>query len=99
MHDTAVLNARPDEHGITYKPLDAAHAEDVAAMESQVMGSDAWDAALVADELPRADRTWWAAYASGEGPDVGSDGASSARGNVLVGYARRHGDRRAGADP
>ncbi|MDO5791134.1 MAG: tRNA (adenosine(37)-N6)-threonylcarbamoyltransferase complex dimerization subunit type 1 TsaB, partial [Coriobacteriia bacterium] len=91
MHDTAVLNARPDEHGITYKPLDAAHAEDVAAMESQVMGSDAWNAALVADELPRADRTWWAAYASGEGPDAGcaagSDGASSARGNVLVGYA------------
>ena len=91
MHDTAVLNARPDEHGITYKPLDAAHAEDVAAMESQVMGSDAWNAALVADELPRADRTWWAAYASGEGPDaglaVGSEGASSARGTVLVGYA------------
>ena len=87
MHDTAVLNARPDEHGITYKPLDAAHAEDVAAMESKVMGSDAWNAALVADELPRADRTWWAAYASGEGPDAGSDGASSARGNVLVGYA------------
>ena len=92
MHDTAVLNARPDEHGITYKPLDAAHAEDVAAMESQVMGSDAWNAALVADELPRADRTWWAAYASGEGPDagllaVGSEGVSSARGTVLVGYA------------
>ena len=57
MHDTAVLNARPDEHGITYKPLDAAHAEDVASMESRVMGSDAWNAALVADELPRADRT------------------------------------------
>ena len=91
MHDTAVLNARPDEHGITYKPLDAAHAKDVAAMESQVMGSDAWNAALVADELPRADRTWWAAYASGEGPDAGpvagSEGASSARGTVLVGYA------------
>ena len=87
MHDTAVLNARPDEHGITYKPLDAAHAEDVAAMESRVMGSDAWNTALVADELPRADRTWWAAYASGEGTDAGSDGASSARGNVLVGYA------------
>ena len=87
MHDTAVLNARPDEYGITYKPLDAAHAEDVAAMESKVMGSDAWNAALVADELPRADRTWWAAYASGEGTDAGSDGASSARGNVLVGYA------------
>ena len=81
----------PTSDGITYKPLDAAHAEDVAAMESQVMGSDAWNAALVADELPRADRTWWAAYASGEGPDAGpvagSEGASSARGTVLVGYA------------
>lgn len=62
MHDTAVLNAQPDERGITYKPLDAAHAAAVAALESQVMGSDAWSEALVADELPRADRTWWAAY-------------------------------------
>ena len=26
------------------------------------MGSDAWNEALVADELPRADRVWWAAY-------------------------------------
>jgi bifunctional N6-L-threonylcarbamoyladenine synthase / protein kinase Bud32 len=69
MHDTAVLNARPDAQGITYKPLDAAHAADVAAMESQVMGSDAWNAAQVADELPRTDRTWWAAYAPAGGED------------------------------
>ena len=62
MHDTAILNARPDEHGITYKPLDAAHAGAVATLESLVMGSDAWNEALVADELPRADRVWWAAY-------------------------------------
>lgn len=66
MHDTAILNARPDASGITYKPLDAAHAADVAALESTVMGSDAWSAALVADELPRGDRTWWAAYGQGE---------------------------------
>ena len=26
------------------------------------MGADAWSEALVADELPRADRVWWAAY-------------------------------------
>lgn len=71
MHDTAVLNARPDASGITYKPLDAAHAAAVAALEAQVMGSDAWNEALVADELPRADRVWWAAY----------------EGDVLVGYA------------
>ena len=62
MHDTAVLNARPAADGITYKPLDAAHAADVAALESQVMGSDAWNVNLVADELPRGDRVWWAAY-------------------------------------
>ena len=62
MHDTAILNAQPDEHGITYKPLDAAHAGAVATLESRVMGSDAWSEALVADELPRADRVWWAAY-------------------------------------
>lgn len=71
MHDTAILNARPDEHGITYKPLDAAHAAAVTALESQVMGSDAWNEALVADELPRGDRSWWAAY----------------EGETLVGYA------------
>ncbi len=71
MHDTAILNARPDECGITYKPLDAAHAAAVTALESQVMGSDAWNEALVADELPRGDRSWWAAY----------------EGETLVGYA------------
>lgn len=47
---------------LTYRPLDAAHAADVAAMEKETMGSDAWSASLVADELPRKDRTWWAAY-------------------------------------
>ena len=60
--DVAVMNARPDAEGITYKPLDAAHACAVAALEAQVMGSDAWNEALVLDELPRADRIWWAAY-------------------------------------
>ncbi len=47
---------------ISYRPLDAAHAADVAAMERECMGSDAWSASLVADELPRRDRTWWSAY-------------------------------------
>ena len=62
MHDSAILNARPDAAGITYKPLDAAHAAEVAALEARIMGSDAWNERLVADELPRSDRTWWAAY-------------------------------------
>lgn len=51
-----------DAHPLSYRPLDAAHAADVAALESAVMGSDAWKASLVADELPRKDRTWWAAF-------------------------------------
>ena len=62
MHDSAILNVRPDAAGITYKPLDAAHAAEAAALESRIMGSDAWNERLVADELPRSDRTWWAAY-------------------------------------
>ncbi len=47
---------------IRYQPLDAAWVADVAALEAQVMGSDAWNASQVLDELPRADRSWWAAF-------------------------------------
>ncbi len=47
---------------LDYRPLDAAHAGDVARLESDVMGSDAWNTSLVVDELPRKDRMWWAAY-------------------------------------
>ena len=62
IHDAAILNAQPDEHGVVYKPLDAAHAAAVAALEARAMGTDAWNEALVLDELPRRDRVWWAAY-------------------------------------
>lgn len=47
---------------IRYQPLEAAWVPAVAAMESQVMGTDAWSEAQVLDELPRPDRTWWAAF-------------------------------------
>lgn len=60
--DSTVVNAQPDKEGIIYKPLDSAHVADVALLEAQSMGSDAWSAALVADELVRCDRSWWAAY-------------------------------------
>ncbi len=66
MHDAAILNAQPDEHGVVYKPLDAAHAAAVAALEARAMGTDAWNEALVLDELPRRDRVWWAAYVDNE---------------------------------
>ena len=78
LHEQSILVAPPDEQGISYKPLDAAHAGYVAALESRIMGSDAWNESLVADEIPRRDRTWWAAYASeGRPGEVGT----------LVGYA------------
>ena len=47
---------------IRYQPLEAAWVPAVAAMEAQVMGTDAWNDAQVLDELPRPDRTWWAAF-------------------------------------
>lgn len=47
---------------IRYQPLEAAWVPAVAAMEAKVMGADAWNDAQVLDELPRPDRTWWAAF-------------------------------------
>ena len=78
LHEQSILVAPPDEQGISYKPLDLSHAGCVAALESRIMGSDAWNESLVVDEIPRRDRTWWAAYASeGKPGEVGT----------LVGYA------------
>lgn len=70
---------------IRYQPLDASWVDAVAAMEANTMGTDAWNAALVADELPRADRTWWAAY---ELPVEHADVRTVVPGvGCLVGYA------------
>ncbi|WP_304425770.1 tRNA (adenosine(37)-N6)-threonylcarbamoyltransferase complex transferase subunit TsaD [uncultured Adlercreutzia sp.] len=108
MNDTAIANARANGEGIAYKPLDACHVAEVAALEAQVMGSDAWNEVLVADELGRADRVWWAAYAadpkmplSAEAPLVGYAGGWVVDGDVQVlkvGVSpawRRHGIARA----
>ena len=65
MHAQAELTARADELGVSYRPLDAAHAADVAVLETQAMGTDAWNAELVAGELGQRDRTWWVAEAEG----------------------------------
>ena len=62
MNDTSVSNARANAGGVVYKPLDRAHAAQVAQLEGQLMGSDAWNEALVADELGRPDRIWWTAF-------------------------------------
>ncbi|MEG1623534.1 MAG: tRNA (adenosine(37)-N6)-threonylcarbamoyltransferase complex transferase subunit TsaD [Raoultibacter sp.] len=62
-NDVTIANAQSDIAGMLYKPLDAAHAAEVARLDARVMASDAWSEALVADELMRGDRVWWAAYA------------------------------------
>lgn len=62
VRDTAIINARADSEGVVYRPLDAAQAKEVAALESLLMGTDAWSETSVIDELPRKDRVWWAAY-------------------------------------
>ncbi|WP_371808812.1 tRNA (adenosine(37)-N6)-threonylcarbamoyltransferase complex transferase subunit TsaD [Adlercreutzia sp. ZJ473] len=80
MNDTAIANARANGEGIACKPLDAAHVADVAALEARIMGSDAWSEALVADELGRADRVWWAAFAADPAMPLPPDAP-------LVGYA------------
>lgn len=65
MHAQARLTPRADEAGMSYKPLDAAHASEVAALEGAVMGTDAWSAEMVAGELGQRSRTWWVAEANG----------------------------------
>ena len=91
MNDTAIANARANGEGIAYKPLDARHVADVAALEAAVMGTDAWNEVLVADELGRADRVWWAAYAadpkmplSAEAPLVGYAGGWVVDGDLQI---------------
>lgn len=71
-----------DEAVIRLQPLDARWVAEVEALESQVMGSDAWRASSVVDELGRTDRTWWAAYQVADDDARGVD-KDNAR---LIGY-------------
>ena len=51
-----------EKQAIRCVPLEACWVQRVAELEDKLMGSDAWNASQVLDELPRSDRTWWAAY-------------------------------------
>lgn len=55
-----------EEGEISYRPLDVKLAEDVAALESECLGSDGWNASMVADDLTAADRSWWMATQDGK---------------------------------
>lgn len=58
---------------IEFKPLSAEYLSTIAAMEQRYLKSDAWNETMIADELPRRDRTWWVAL-DGDKP-VGYAGA------------------------
>lgn len=69
---------------IECRPLDATQADRVAHLEAHIMGSDAWTSALVADELGRRDRSWWAATDSATGQLVGYAGGWVVDGELQV---------------
>lgn len=58
---TGVQDPVPSPTSPSFRPLRAGDEEDIAALEGACMGSDAWSAALVRDELGRRDRIWWVA--------------------------------------
>lgn len=68
---------------IRYQPLEVVWVSAVEALEAQTMGSDAWHASQILDELPRGDRTWWAAYEMNDS----SKRAVSPEDAKLIGYA------------
>lgn len=68
---------------IRYQPLEAVWISAVEALEAQTMGSDAWHASQILDELPRGDRSWWAAYEMNDS----SKRAVSPEDAKLIGYA------------
>lgn len=67
---------------IRYQPLEAVWVSAVEALEAQTMGSDAWHGSQILDELPRGDRTWWAAYEMNDS----SKRAVSPEDAKLIGY-------------
>lgn len=76
------MSAEGEGCALRCQPLDSTWVDDVAAMESVVMGTDAWNAAQVADDLTRSDRSWWACFEVSQ-PDARVLDHSNAR---LVGY-------------
>lgn len=80
---TGVQGADAQSVTLRFQPLDASWAPAVAALEAEVMGSDAWNKAQIIDDLSRADRTWWAAFLATDA----TKRAVSHETDTLVGYA------------
>ncbi len=52
--------------GLHIAPFSARFAEEAASLEGACMGTDAWNARMLADELDRTDRVWWMATRGGK---------------------------------
>ena len=61
---TGVQDIESDQ--VLYRPLDAAHAADVAKLEAQVMEGAPWTEETISDELSAAGYLWWAAFSRDE---------------------------------
>ena len=59
---TGVQHASMATDEVTYRPLDAAHVQQIAQLDAVLMPKDSWSAGMFADELSLTSRTWWAAY-------------------------------------
>lgn len=73
---------RDDQGDIEYRPVDAARLADIADIEGELFGSDAWTEALLADDISRANRTWWMALCDDE--VVGYAGALVVDGDMQI---------------
>ncbi len=72
----------PGAAPVQISPLSASYAAQAAALEKEVMGSDAWSAQAFADELDQKLRTWWMAVSDGR--LVGYGGALIIDGDAQV---------------
>ena len=73
MNSTAKNNARGNAEGVAYVPLNATHTSAVAQLETELMGSDAWNECQVSDELNQTNRIWWMALACPPGEPLPPD--------------------------
>ena len=61
---TGVQDIESDQ--VLYRPLDVAHAADVAKLEARVMEGAPWTEKTISDELSAAGYLWWAAFSRDE---------------------------------
>lgn len=69
--DAGLFKESSREICVTLSPFSASFVDDACAIENEAMGSDAWTALMIEDDLHQNSRTWWMAVNEG----------------VLVGYA------------